>query len=99
MQIIMILLINKNQHNALYNSYVQIKTLSKRYSITLPTKHVKITTIFKFMPSNNSHTILYTHINPYSTTGTNTTMIGSARTRTHAHTHTHTHTRTHIHSI
>ena len=38
---------NKNQHNSLYNSYVQIKTLIRRGSITLATKHTTITTILK----------------------------------------------------
>ena len=32
--------VNKNQHNALYNSYAQMKALIKRDSITLATKHV-----------------------------------------------------------
>ena len=41
---------NKNQHNALYNSYIQIKTLIKRDSITLATKQTTITTIVKYMP-------------------------------------------------
>ena len=95
MQIIMILLINKNQHNALYNSYVQIKTLIKRDSITLATKHVTITTMFIYMPLNNSHITLYTHRNPYSTPGTNTSMIESARARAHTRMHTHTHARMH----
>ena len=41
--------LTKNQHNTLCNSYVQIKTLIKRNSITLATKHTTITTIFKYM--------------------------------------------------
>ena len=47
-------------------SSVQIKTLIKRDSITLATKHVTITTIFKYMPIHNSHLTLYTHRNPFS---------------------------------
>ena len=39
--------------------------------MTLATKHVTITTIFKFMPSNNSHVTLCTHTHSYSTPGTN----------------------------
>ena len=41
----------KNQHNILYNIYVQIKTLIKMDSITLARKQVTVTTIFKYMPS------------------------------------------------
>ena len=41
--------INNSRLNALYNSYVQIKSLMKRDSVTLATKHVTITTIFKYM--------------------------------------------------
>ena len=89
--------LTKNQHNALYNRYVQIKSLIKKDSITLATKHVMITTIFKYMPSDNSHITLYTHRNPYSTPETNTSMIGSACARARAHTHKHTHTHTHTH--
>ena len=44
---------------------VQIKLLIKRDSKTLATKNVTITTIFKYMPSNNSHITFYTHRNPY----------------------------------
>ena len=58
-----------------------IKTLIKRDRITLATKHVTITTIFKYMPLDNSHITLYTHGNPYSTLGTNTSVIGSACAR------------------
>ena len=58
---------------------------------------------------DNSHITLYIHRNPYSTPGTNTTLIGSVCARacvhTHAHTHAHihthnmhTHTRTHTHT-
>ena len=98
----------------LYNSYVQPHTHKKsikRDSITLATKHVTITTIFKYMPSNNSHITLYTLRNPYSIPGTNTIMIGSAHADTHTHTlacahthmdkhtHTHTHTHTHMHAF
>ena len=62
----------------LYNSYVQIKTLIKRDSITLATKHTTITTIFKYMPPTTltSH-CTHTHRNPYSTPGTNTNITGS----------------------
>ena len=42
--------VNKNQHNVLHNSYVQIKILIKRDIITLATKHTTITTKFKYMP-------------------------------------------------
>ena len=90
--------INKNQHNALCNSYVQIETLIKRDSITLATKHITSTTIFKYMPFNNSYITLYTHRNPYSPPGTNTSMIGSARACTHTNTHTRAHTYTHTHT-
>ena len=45
----------KNQHNALYCSYTQIKTFIKRDSITLATKHVTITTMFKCMPSTTRY--------------------------------------------
>ena len=84
-------------HNALYNSYVQIKSLDNRDFKALATKHVMITTIFKYMPSNNSHITLHTHRNPYSTPETNTILIGLARMR--AHTHTHTRARAHVHTL
>ena len=71
---------------------MQIKTLVKRDSITLATKHITITTIFKYMPLDNSHITLYTHRNRYSTPGTNASMVGSACTRVRAHAHKHTHT-------
>ena len=51
--------VNKNQHNALYSSDVQIKISIKRDSIALATKHVTITAIFKYMPSNNSLNSFY----------------------------------------
>ena len=66
--------------------------------LKLATKHVTITTIFKYMPLNNSHIILYTYRNPYSTPGTNTIMIGSARPRARARAHTHTYTHMHTHT-
>ena len=71
--------------------YAQIKSLIKRDSITLATKHVTITTIFKYMPPNNSHITLHTHRNPHPAPGINTIMTGSS----YAHTHTHMHARTH----
>ena len=58
---------NKNQHDALYNSYVQIKTLTERENITLVKKHVTIITIFRHVLSNNSLITLYTDRNPYPT--------------------------------
>ena len=64
-------------------------------SITLATKRVTITTIFTYMPSDNTHILLYT---PYSTPGTNTSTTGSAHARTHAHTHARTHTHRHTHT-
>ena len=64
-------------------------SLIKRDCITLATKHATITTIFKYVPSNNSHITLYTHRNPYSTPGTNTSVIGSARTRSRKKAHLH----------
>ena len=77
----------------------------KRDTITLATKHITIITIFKCMPSNNSHITLYTHRNPYSTPlKKNNIMIGSARAHTHtfslslAHTHAHTHAHAHAHT-
>ena len=70
----------------------------KRDTITLATKHITIITIFKCMPSNNSHITLYTHRNPYSTPGTKTSMIGSVLAPTHTHKHTHTHTYVHAHT-
>ena len=83
----------------LYNSDVQTKTLTKWDTIKVATKHLTIITMFKYRPSNNSHITLYTQRNPYSTPGTNTSMIGSVHTCTHTHTHmsTHTHTHEHIH--
>ena len=57
-------MLTKNQHNVLYNSYVQMKTFINRDSITLATKHVTNTTIFKYMPSNNSHITSKTRRNP-----------------------------------
>ena len=50
------------QHNVLYNSYVQTKSLIKTDSITLATKHMAITTISKYMPPNNSHITLHKSI-------------------------------------
>ena len=52
--------VNNNQHNGLYNNYVQIKSLIKRDRITLATEHVTIATIFKYIPSSNSHIIVHT---------------------------------------
>ena len=38
---------------------IQIQTLLKRDSITIATKHVTITTVFDYVPSDNSHITLY----------------------------------------
>ena len=70
----------------------------KRYSKTVATKHVTTTTIFKYMPSSNSHITLYTHRNPYSTPGTNISIVGSSRTHTDTDTDTDTHRHTHTQS-
>ena len=96
---------NNNQHNALYNGYIKIKSLIKRDGITLATEHLTTTTVFKYMPLNNSHVTLNTCKNPYSTPGTNI-MNGSVLAHAHTHTHAHAHacsharahTRTHTHT-
>ena len=80
---------NNYQHNALYNGYIKIKPLIKRDGITLATEHLT-TTIFKYMPLNNSHVTQNTCKNQYSAPGTNI-MNGSVSAHTHTHTHTHTH--------
>ena len=49
----------------------RIKLLIKRDSRTRATRYVAITTVYKCMPSNNSHITLYTRRNPHSTPATN----------------------------
>ena len=69
-------------------TYVQIKTLIKRDSITLATNDQAYNNIPN-MPLDKSHITLHIHRNPYSTPGTNTTMIGSAGACVCAHTQQH----------
>ena len=70
---------NDNQHNALYNSYGQMKSLMKSDSKTLSTKYVRITTIFKYMPSNNSHV---TTVQTVSKVGTESKRLTGETNRT-----------------
>ena len=81
----------------------RIKSQIKRDSITQATRHITITTIFKYMPSNNFHMTLYTQRNLYSTPGTNIIIIETVHrhrhTQTHTDTHTHTHPHTHTHTL
>ena len=77
--------LTKNQHNALYNSYVQIQTLIKRDSIRLATKHYNYNNNQIHASKQLSH---HKHRNTYSKPGTNTIIIVSEHARARTHTHT-----------